>query len=428
MMTPRARTSHSGPLVDFEFLWELLDQAPEYIFAVEPDGTLVYVNRFLRAQIGRRWSDLAGRNIADLFPNDHANRMLGNLSKVKQSATPLLITGPVSVRGRALQLETLLVPILDEQRVVVRIFGYSRDISERLATERELAEKQRLVADIFENPLIGIIVVDRATRVELLSRGTIELLDLDAREMPVAGRPLAELLPHPLRESFESLFHSALKSDSRSERIVQLENVRGDGQKWRRFQFYQVNDAHVVLTITDVSEQKRFERELQGSEQRYRRLSEAALEGILLHEDGLVVDANQTLCDMIGVPHAELVGKGGFRYIDKESIDTIRRAMELRSEAPYEARLVRGDGTRFWAELRGRSYEYDGRQIRVVAIRDISERKKLEADLLRAQKLESIGVLAGGIAHDFNNLLAGIMGHLSLLRHELPGESGAHLR
>ncbi len=71
----------------------------------------------------------------------------------------------------------------------------------------------------------------------------------------------------------------------------------------------------------------------------------------------------------------------------------------------------------------------DGDIIGVVLVfRDISEKKRLEEDLMRARKLESVGILAGGIAHDFNNLLTAILGNISLAQMDIPKKSEAFER
>jgi len=76
-------------------------------------------------------------------------------------------------------------------------------------------------------------------------------------------------------------------------------------------------------------------------------------------------------------------------------------------------------------EIRTREIEYQGRPARVGAIIDISERKKMEEALLRAKKLESIGILGGGIAHDFNNILTVIMWNIDVAKSEL--QSGLNI-
>ena len=98
--------------------------------------------------------------------------------------------------------------------------------------------------------------------------------------------------------------------------------------------------------------------------------------------------------------------------------EALDRAISLRADYKHEYRIRRPDSIVRWVSAQGKCY-YDeaGRPIRMMGVvSDITERKHLEEELIKAQKLESIGVLAGGIAHDFNNLLMAILGNITLAR------------
>jgi PAS domain S-box-containing protein len=96
----------------------------------------------------------------------------------------------------------------------------------------------------------------------------------------------------------------------------------------------------------------------------------------------------------------------------------VTRAIEERDKFYVEHRVLKPDGSIRWLEARGNVFRDEkDRAVRMAGtVMDITERKRMEEELFKAQKLESLGVLAGGIAHDFNNLLTAILGNISLIK------------
>ncbi len=138
---------------------------------------------------------------------------------------------------------------------------------------------------------------------------------------------------------------------------------------------------------------------------------------VLVDEDGLILDANPALCSMAGYSQEEI---SMMRFIDLIEIgvlsgwegllDKVKQSGSLTTQINLKAktgRVIAGEISATFAVM-------DNRGNFFCFIRDITERKKMEGELLKGQKLESLGVLAGGIAHDFNNLLTGIIGYVDL--------------
>ncbi|HET6419756.1 MAG TPA: PAS domain S-box protein [Geobacteraceae bacterium] len=183
---------------------------------------------------------------------------------------------------------------------------------------------------------------------------------------------------------------------------------------------------YVAGFFHDIGGRKQAEEKLRESEERYRGLVELFPDAIYIHTGGRLVFVNSQGAKLLGVQNPEdLYGREALDFVHPESLDFVRQRIEgsFRSgepNSPAEMMFVRVDGSAVPVEVASVPFAYRGQKALQVIARDISGRKKVQEELLRAQKLESLGVLAGGIAHDFNNILTGIMGNLSLVRMRLP--------
>jgi PAS domain S-box-containing protein len=153
--------------------------------------------------------------------------------------------------------------------------------------------------------------------------------------------------------------------------------------------------------VTDITQRKQFEQSLQESEERFRRLSEATDEGILIHDHGMIIDANQALAKMFGYETDELIGRSGFKLLVPESRDIALKQIQAAYVEPYEVVGLSKDGSQFPVEIQAKLIPYQNRLVRVVAIRDISRRQQIEKNYGKPETsyepfwMPYLGVLVG---------------------------------
>ncbi|MFO0675888.1 MAG: PAS domain S-box protein [Polyangiaceae bacterium] len=168
----------------------------------------------------------------------------------------------------------------------------------------------------------------------------------------------------------------------------------------------------VFTTLRDL----RNEHARRESEERFRAMHEGGFEAAFVHREGRVLFANVAADECFGFPRGGLVGTTIDEHIAPESLEWVRQNIQANRTTPYEAYSIRKDGTPFPCEVRGRAVTYRGLDARLVSIRDLTERKQMEASLMLADRLAAIGAMAASVAHDINNPLAYTLLNLEIAR------------
>jgi PAS domain S-box-containing protein len=126
---------------------------------------------------------------------------------------------------------------------------------------------------------------------------------------------------------------------------------------------------------------------LRESEERFRRLSDATFEGIAIHEKGIIIEANSAFAKMLGWELADVIGHGAADFFDPASLPVIMDHIAHPRDEAYTVLARRIDGSTFDAEITSRDFPWKGRVVRVVAMRDITERKKAQRAIIEREAL-----------------------------------------
>lgn len=182
-----------------------------------------------------------------------------------------------------------------------------------------------------------------------------------------------------------------------------------------------------VAFLFDISQRQQAKEALRRSEDRFRTLIESAAEAVWITDGTTLTYANPAAIELFGYERLdEVLGKPTLDFVhpqDRPAVQERVRAMLGRGEElpPHEYRVRRRDGGMMTLEVSSIGTEYEGRRVLLSFGRDVTERKQYETQLLQADRLSALGMLAGGMAHAINNPLTYVLLNLEHLGRRLPG-------
>jgi PAS domain S-box-containing protein len=286
-----------------------------------------------------------------------------------------------------------------------------------------------------------IALLDRDQRVLYVNQTVRSLFGVDRSQL--LGRMLLDAdVPEKSRREWQALIDVALR-EGRSLQF-QRSPTFSEGKRHCSIHISPLpgpdgSPEGAIVVSRDITELyetnqalKATEERLLESEARYRSVVEDQTETVSRFlPDGTLTFVNDVYCRFFGRPRSEIIGSRWHPTAHPDDLPRIEEALnELRpdnSVITVENRVYDGGGRERWMEFVNRGFFDDkGALCEVQCVgRDITVRKQLESErqILEAQKMESLGMLAGGIAHDFNNLLTSILGSAALARSEVASYS-----
>jgi len=315
--------------------------------------------------------------------------------------------------------------IVDSEGRLIALEGLCRNITAPRQTVTTLREKERKYRRLFEATGDAILLAEKKTG---------RILDANMAALELYGYHLEEIIKLRVNDLSSEPDPLILTLKSTESPVLQRDHRKKDGSVFpveaKVSYFMQKHGKLAVITVRDMTERRKAEKAIRESEARYRSLFEENVAVMLLvnPKTGRIVDANPAACHFYG--YSEEVLK--WKMID--DINLLSREQMLRDmerarnrECRYFYflnRLANGEVRDVEAYIG--PIEIGGEQLLYFLIHDITDRKRMEEELVKAQKLESVGILAGGIAHDFNNLLAAILGNVSLAKLHLSSDNPAY--
>ncbi len=313
----------------------------------------------------------------------------------------------------------------DENGEFVKARTISRNITALKQAENALRDSEKKYRNLVDNALVGIYKTNLKGNILYANKALVEMLEFDSLEELMSVNVLTTYKNPDNREEL-------IKNLVRKNKInnFEIELITKTGKSKNIILNATFEDDIVSGMMMDITKRKQAEKVLLESEERYKNLLNSVTDYVYtvhIEEGRPVRTSHGPGCKALtGYSPDEFAADPylWFRMVyddDKEAIaKQAERILSGERVPPFEHRIFHKNGAIRWMrnstvplyDVKGHIIAYDG------LISDITERKRLEEQLLHAQKIEAIGQLAGGIAHDFNNILIAIIGFGSLLKME----------
>lgn len=432
-ITERRRTESA--LREMESLFQaFLEHSPVYVFFKDAELRPIWLSRNFEEMLGRPLDQALGRTMDELFPPELAAGMIADDRRIIEQGELVKVDEDLGDRSYT----TIKFPVVLEGKPPC-LAGFTIDITDRKRAMEAMQQSEARFRAIFEQASVGMVEVSTEGRFLTANQAFQDFLGYSEPELQGLG---LQQVTHP---AFRELDRQRIRAVlSREIPFFATEKIylRKDGSEvWGRVHATLLRDGsgrpvNLIAIVEDIDERKRAEEALASSELRFRSLFESMIEGVALHDlvyephgtavDYRIIDVSPAFARHTGLKREAVVGRLASELYGAGTppfLDTYAQVAASGKPCVFEEYFA-PMGKHFRISV------FSPRQASFATIfediteqkRNEEERRRLEAEVQHAQKLESLGVLAGGVAHDMNNVLQAIQGMASVLRAKLAGD------
>lgn len=410
----------------------IIESAMDAIITVDEDQRLVLFNRAAEQMFGYSAQEAIGqpldRFVPDRFRDVHRHHIhtFGRSGVTSRKMGKLGTVMGLRSNGEEFPIEAAISHIdVDGKKYYTVIL---RDITERKRAEDLLQESQRQLTTLIGN-LPGYVYRcrnDRGWIFEYLSDGVSDLTGYTMEEYLVQRTIAYGTTTHPGdRERVRQDVLAALEQHRPFELTYRILTKAGEVKwVWERGEGIYAQDgalSYLEGFITDVTERKRAEHLLRQSEERYRRLIAVSPYAILVDRGDHIIFANDQAIKLFGAVKAEEVLEKSpmdlFHADDHDVVrERIRELFEGTAQGPMlEGTIVTLGGKAVDVEVSGARFVDEEGPAILIMLRDVSERKRLQDQLRRTERVAELGTLASGMAHEIGTPMNVILGRAEYL-------------
>ncbi len=397
----------------------IIDIMPKGYYQVDLKGTFIHVNDTLCKILDRLPTELIGLNFRDYVQPDMVGKILEAYHSVYETELPQQIEYDIlRMDGTPMTLEISVYALKDGQGRITGFHGMVEETTGRKRLEENLRQSMQRFESLFENANEMIITTDKLGYITRLNKKVEEISGYAKEEL--MGKSILTIAHPDDRDIYIQFWHELISGQS------PRHELRAVGKEGRRTEYLLASGSAIqeggeiieiqynAQIITDL---KLAQETILDLKNHLKSIIESSPDMIIcLDCAGSVKLVNPVTERILHIPMHAMLGRKLTEVCPDLGI------FENDIEATIHERLPRTlmevtlpDGNVYNITIYPLAAGLPGGGVVFAAV-DITEKKRMEVELIQAQKMETIGLLAGGFAHDFNNILMGLTGNLSLLK------------
>ncbi len=405
------------------------------ISLITPDGQILQTNRAFCTILGYDEFELDQKNVLDLVPKKYhlsLNRLLKKAIIGKVTPSIEINMSKKNRRRITLQIRSSLIVQANGNRTILASIN---DITDQKKAEQALKQSVNNYKRIVETASEGLWTEDENGLIIFANHRMCELFDLSLDD--ILGKSIDEFLDPTENLDLQEV-HKGTKKGKKLSRdvkflkhnntilwgIINLSPIYNEKNKY----------IGTLGMLTDITERKYAETELRHSEESLSAIFESLDAGVvIINYSGIITKANTTIKTIYQYSQDELIGKH-FEILlpepaRQEHLEFLNEFVKspnthYKVSDQDEVLGLRKDGSLFPVDISISKIYVGGEKNLALMVSDITERKQIQSQLLRSQRMESIGLLASGIAHDMNNIITPIMMSTELMTDYVSNSKG----
>lgn len=404
-----------------EQLYEsLLNSTPDAVAICNLSCQIVYVNPAFSKVFGFSRDEVLGKDSHFFVPENEIPKCNAIIEQVfAGQAVARLETKRINRDGRELDVNLSASCYADHLGKPAGVMMILRDNTQPKQAERLLQKEKETFLTILQEAPYGVGMLDKEENVVYLNPEFTETIGYTLDDIPTMSAWLEKAYP-----SLEQR-QKVIENWTGQTPLGKGENVFSVACKSGQFKDIEfcralLDDGRVIVMLSDVTERQRTEGQIRHAKEQWEKTFDSIEDAITIQDlDMRMLRVNRAAARMFGLEPQELIGRLCFEVFagSEEPCSGCPQQLTSKDFSPHSCEIEHSRLGRIFLVTTSPIFTENGELSGIVhSAKDITEQLKIEEELTKAQKLESVGVLAGGIAHDFNNILTTIMGNVTLAK------------